>query len=52
MKIVAPAATNAWGVLGGVQGRPGGPSGSPEIVEIPIPLFPLVRNADARPFRF
>ena len=29
-----------------------GPSGGPEIVEMPIPLFPLVRNADARPFWF
>jgi hypothetical protein len=27
MKMVTPAATNALGVLGGVQERPGGPSG-------------------------
>ena len=35
-EIVAPAPTNAQGVLGGVQERPGVPRGGPEIVELPM----------------
>ena len=35
-EIVAPAPTNAQGVLGGVQECPGGPLGGPEIVELPM----------------
>ena len=41
MKIVAPAATNAQGVLGGVQERPGGPSGgSRNRGDANAPFFP------------
>ena len=41
MKMVTPAATNALGVLGGVQERPGGPSGgSRNRGDANAPFFP------------
>ena len=49
-KNCRPSSYKDLGGPGRGPGTPGGSLGGPEIVKMPIPLFPLVRNADARPF--